>query len=91
RQARQFGFNIDQRRLLLGLYKNPQRRSAEVHQLVSDKLEEVDAHIRELGETRDLLAKLVGACANDEDADCTIIDTLASQQERTQTMAEIKR
>ena len=81
RQARQFGFNIDQCRLLLGLYKNPQRRSTEVHQLVSDKLEEVDAHIRELGETRDLLAKLVGACANDEDAECAIIDRLAGQQE----------
>jgi len=91
RQARQFGFNIDQCRLLLGLYKNPQRRSAEVHHLVSDKLEEVDAHIRELGETRDLLATLVGACANDEDADCSIIGRLASQQGRTQTMAEIKR
>jgi Cu(I)-responsive transcriptional regulator len=91
RQARQFGFNIDQCRLLLGLYKNPQRRSAEVHQLVSDKLEEVDAHIRELGETRELMAKLVGACANNEDADCVIIDRLAGQQEQTQTLAEIKR
>ncbi|MEZ0122022.1 MAG: MerR family transcriptional regulator [Candidatus Reddybacter sp.] len=91
RQARQFGFNIDQCRLLLGLYKNPQRRSAEVHQLVSDKLEEVDAHIRELGETRELLAKLVGACANDEAADCVIIDRLAGQQEQTQILAEVKR
>ncbi len=91
RQARQFGFNLDQCRLLLGLYKNPRRRSAEVHQLVSDKLEEVDTHIRELGETRDLLAKLVGACANDEDADCVIIDRLASQQEQAQTLSEVKR
>lgn len=84
RQARQFGFNIDQCRLLLDLYKNPQRRSAEVHQLVSDKLEEVDAHIRELADTRELLAKLVGACANDDDADCAIIDRLASPQEQSQ-------
>lgn len=83
RQARQFGFNIDQCRLLLDLYKNPQRRSAEVHHLVSDKLEEVDAHIRELGETRDLLAQLVGICANNEAADCAIIDTLAGQREQT--------
>ncbi len=92
RQARQFGFNIDQCRLLLGLYKNPQRRSAEVHQLVSDKLEEVDAHIRELGETRDLLATLVGTCANDEDADCAIIETLSGEQEKVQnkTLTEIK-
>jgi MerR family copper efflux transcriptional regulator len=82
RQARQFGFSIDQCRLLLGLYKNPQRRSAEVHQLVSDKLEEVDAHIRELADTRELLANLVGACANDEDADCVIIDRLAGQKEQ---------
>lgn len=84
RQARQFGFNIDQCRLLLDLYKNPQRRSAEVHQLVSDKLEEVDAHIHELADTRELLAKLVGACANDDDADCAIIDRLASPQEQSQ-------
>ena len=90
RQARQFGFNIEQCRLLLGLYKNPQRRSTEVHQLVSKKLSEVDARIRELGETRDLLAKLVGACANDEDADCSIIDSLAGQQEQAALAAEIK-
>ena len=90
RQARQFGFNIGQCRLLLGLYKNPQRRSTEVHQLVSDKLKEVDAHIRELGETRDLLARLVGACANDEDAECAIIDTLAGQQEQSQVVEEGK-
>ena len=90
RQARQFGFNIDQCRLLLGLYKNPQRRSAEVHQLVSDKLEEVDAHIRELGETRDLLATLVGACANDDAADCVIIDRLVGQEEQTQALSESK-
>ncbi len=75
---------------MLGLYKNPQRRSTEVHQLVSDKLEEVDAHIRELGETRDLLARLVGACANDEDAECAIIDTLAGQQEQSQVVEESK-
>jgi len=91
RQARQFGFNIGQCRLLLGLYNNPQRRSAEVHQLVSDKLEEVDAHIRELAETRELLAKLVGACANDDDADCAIIDRLAAQQNPNQTLGEVKR
>ncbi len=90
RQARQFGFNIDQCRLLLGLYKNPQRRSTEVHQLVSDKLKEVDAHIRELGETRDLLARLVGACANDEDAECAIIDRLAGQQKQRQVVEEDK-
>lgn len=90
RQARQFGFNIDQCRLLLGLYKNPQRRSAEVHQLVSDKLEEVDAHIRELGETRDLLATLVGACANDDAADCVIINRLVGQEEQTQVLSESK-
>ncbi|MBL4783124.1 MAG: MerR family transcriptional regulator [Porticoccaceae bacterium] len=89
RQARQFGFNIDQCRLLLALYKNPQRRSAEVHHLVSEKLAEVDAHIRELGETRDLLAQLVGACPNDEASDCSIIDTLAGQPE--QAVAEKKR
>ena len=90
RQARQFGFNISQCRLLLGLYRNPQRRSAEVHQLVNDKLEEVDAHIRELGETRDLLARLVGACANDDEAECAIIETLAGQQELDQVSAEVK-
>ncbi|MBQ0720686.1 MAG: MerR family transcriptional regulator [Gammaproteobacteria bacterium] len=85
RQARQFGFNIAQCRLLLGLYKNPQRRSGEVHQLVSDKLEEVDAHIRELGETRDLLASLVGACSNNDEPDCAIIDSLADPREQVES------
>ncbi|OUS11015.1 hypothetical protein A9Q89_10200 [Gammaproteobacteria bacterium 53_120_T64] len=90
RQARQFGFNIDQCRLLLALYKNPQRRSTEVHQLVSDKLTEVDAHIRELGATRDLLAQLVGVCPNNEEADCAIIDTLSGQSEQSQVVKGVE-
>ncbi|MDO7653060.1 MAG: MerR family transcriptional regulator, partial [Porticoccus sp.] len=38
RKARKFGFSINECRVLLALWANPNRRSAEVHGLVTEKV-----------------------------------------------------
>ena len=82
RQARQFGFSIEECRSLLELWINPQRRSAEVHELVADKVKDIDQHMRELRAMKKLLVDLMGQCADDENADCAIIDHLAGEKSR---------
>lgn len=78
RQARQFGFSLEECRELVALYRDPQRRSAQVHALVEDKLAEVDQRIKELRSMKKLLVELVSSCPNDEGSDCEIINTLSS-------------
>ena len=81
RHARQFGFSIDECRELLGLWANPNRRSAEVHTLVSDKVCDIDQHIRELMEMKTVLTELLDECPGDESPNCSIIAKLASELE----------
>lgn len=77
RHARQFGFSIDECRELLSLWANPNRRSAEVHSLVSDKVRDIEKHIRELREMKKMLTELLKKCPGDDSSECAIIDKLA--------------
>lgn len=81
RHARQFGFSIDECRELLSLWANPQRRSAEVHQLVTEKVLDIDRHIRELQEMKSVLSGLLDECPGNDSPHCTIIDKLATDSE----------
>ncbi|WP_461481434.1 Cu(I)-responsive transcriptional regulator [Porticoccus sp.] len=81
RHARQFGFSIDQCRVLLALWANPRRRSAEVHQLVTEKVRDIDRHIRELNEMKDMLSTLLAQCPGDDSPHCAIINKLATDSE----------
>lgn len=78
RHARQFGFSIEECRQLLNLWLNPARQSAEVHALVTEKVDEIEKRIRELKRMKKLLTQLMSNCADDENPECVIIDTLAS-------------
>jgi len=77
RHARQFGFSIDECRELLSLWANPNRRSAEVHSLLSDKVRDIEKHIRELREMKKILTELLEKCPGDDSSECAIIDKLA--------------
>lgn len=77
RHARQFGFGLDDCKKLLELYDNPKRRSQEVHDLVADKLTDIEQRIADLQAMKTVLEEMSGQCPNDEGADCAIIDTLA--------------
>lgn len=81
RHARQFGFSIEECRELLALWSNPRRRSAEVHQLVTEKVSNIDRHIRELREMKDMLSSLLAQCPGDDSPNCAIINKLATDSE----------
>ena len=76
RRAREFGFNIEECRELLGLYEDQNRSSADVKQIASKKLEEIRAKQRELQALHDDLSHLVKTCNGDHRPDCPIIDYL---------------
>ncbi|MGV6806610.1 MAG: Cu(I)-responsive transcriptional regulator [bacterium] len=79
RQARQFGFSIEECRALLSLWQNPARKSAEVHGLVAHKVTEIERHIRELREMKKVLKSLLASCPDNENPECGIIDQLAGK------------
>ena len=79
-RAQDFGFSIEDCRVLLSLYLNPERKSAEVHELVEKKLQNVDQRIRELRSMCDLLDKLNSDYPDDMQPECAIIDSMAGRE-----------
>lgn len=76
RKSREFGFSIEECRELLDLFQDQDRASAEVKQLASKRLEEIEVKQRELQSLHDELAHLVKSCRGDHRPDCPIIDYL---------------
>lgn len=79
RHTRQFGFDLKECKTLLDLYRDPQRRSQDVHEVVADKLHDIEQRINELQTMKTLLEAMSGLCPNDHGAECAIIDALASR------------
>lgn len=77
KRARAFGFSIDECRDLLGLQADPNRSSADVRAIASDRLDEIKAKQRELELLYRELSTLVAACCGDDQPDCPIIDHLS--------------
>ncbi len=61
---------------LLALWEDKSRASADVRQLASDHLIEIEAKIADLTAMRDTLAHLVHCCAGDNRPDCPILKSL---------------
>ena len=76
-QCRAVGFNLDECRELLGLYRAPNRRSAEVKSLVLAHVAQVEAQLEQLEVMRGTLLAMAEQCPGDDHADCAIIDNLA--------------
>lgn len=83
RRSRQAGFSIEECRSLLCARRNANRRSADVHKLVSSKLLQLEDKIAELTIMRDNLAELAAACAADDAAHCEIIARLSVEGDRS--------
>jgi MerR family copper efflux transcriptional regulator len=81
RHARQFGFALDECKQLLALYTNPGRQSRDVHNLVAEKLADIELRIAELKNMKRVLEEMSGQCPNDEGAACAILDNLARPDE----------
>ena len=77
-RARELGFSIEDCRLLLGLYEDRGRESAQVRQVATEHLGRIDDKIAQLQAMRATLARLIESCAGDNRPDCPILDDLGS-------------
>ncbi|MDE3237888.1 MAG: Cu(I)-responsive transcriptional regulator [Paracoccaceae bacterium] len=78
-RARSLGFSIEECRMLLALWEDRSRASADVKALAQKHLDAIDAKIVELQGMRDTLASLVHHCAGDHRPDCPILSDLAGE------------
>ncbi|MGI9522493.1 MAG: Cu(I)-responsive transcriptional regulator [Hyphomicrobiaceae bacterium] len=79
-QARNLGFDIEDCRILLELYSDPNRASAQVKAIAKDRLASVDKKLAELEAMRLVLSRLVEQCRGDDQPDCPIIESLAGDR-----------
>ena len=76
RRARDLGFSLERIRVLLGLWGDPTRSSAEVKALALTHIKELDGKARHLQEMADVLRGLAADCDGDGRPDCPIIASL---------------
>lgn len=76
-RARGLGFSIEDCRLLLALYEDRDRASADVRDLALAHLDQISRKISELEAMKRTLSGLVDACAGDMRPDCPILSGLA--------------
>lgn len=76
-RARSLGFPVEDCRMLLSLYRDKGRSSAEVRALAAAHLEAIRAKIAALDELAATLQRLCEACHGDERPECPIIEELA--------------
>ncbi len=75
-RARSLGFSVRECRQLIGLYRNPDRASAEVKALAEQRIEAIDRKLAELAAMRATLARLAESCHGDLRPECPILDDL---------------
>ena len=79
-RSRSLGFTIEECRLLLSLYDDRDRASADVKAIANSKIEQIDKKIVELQSLRSTLNQLAAQCHGDDKPDCPIMDDLAGGQ-----------
>lgn len=78
-RARSLGFTVGECRLLLSLYEDENRNSADVRTIALDHLQRIDEKIDQLQSLRRTLADLIETCHGDHRPDCPILDDLAGE------------
>lgn len=78
-RARGLGFSIEECRVLLSLYEDENRASADVKAIASGHMRDIDRKIAELQSMRHTLAHLIEVCDGDHRPDCPILDELAGE------------
>lgn len=76
RRARDLGLSIERIKLLVGLWRDRERSSADVKRVAQEHVTELDAKILELTAMRDTLQELADACHGDQRPDCPILHDL---------------
>lgn len=79
RQCRDLGLSLERIKLLLDLWRNDQRSSAEVKQIALAHVAELETKIADMRSMADTLRKLADRCHGDNDPACAIIDALSVQ------------
>src|SRR5918998_2667217 len=79
RRARDLGFSIEQIRLLLRLWSDRQRSSAEAKAIALEHMAELKQRARQLNKMADALKHLASACEGDSRPECPIIKGLEGQ------------
>jgi len=79
-RSREVGFDIEECRQLLGLYRDPARHSAHARELVLEKHRRLQERIEQLRAMQTVLADMAGRCHGDEGPECAIIDDLAGRE-----------
>ena len=77
KRARDLGFSIDEVTSLLALWADEERASADVKELATRHLEDIERKISELKNLRKTMRGLIDSCHGDARADCPILDDLA--------------
>ena len=80
-RSRSLGFTIEECRLLLSLYEDDHRASADVKLIANQKIAEVDRKIKELQSLKKTLSALAKNCHGDDKPDCPIMDDLAGRRD----------
>lgn len=78
-RARALGFTIEDCRVLLSLYEDKSRASAEVKAIANRHLAQISAKIAALQAMQATLGHLVTCCAGDSRPDCPILADLAAK------------
>ena len=78
RRSRDLGFTMKEIQMLLGLWQNRRRASADVKELAMKHIADLDARIAEMQAMRLALTKLADCCHGDQRPDCPILEDLAS-------------
>ncbi len=79
-RTRATGFGLQESRELLELYRNPDRHSRDVKELVGHTLQRVHEKIQELQLMAETLDALYEGCGGGDDPQCPIITRLADQE-----------
>lgn len=74
-RAQKMGFSLAEIAHLLAMRENPQQARDEVRTLTSEKLQEVELHLKDLTLLRDELRLLLNLCRGAKDG-CPIIETI---------------
>lgn len=78
KRARTLGFSVQRIQLLVGLWHDRHRASADVKRIALAHVDELAAKIAELQAMKDTLQELADACDGDHRPDCPILKGLAS-------------
>lgn len=76
-RARALGFSIEDCRILLDLYEDKSRESAQVKAVAEGHLTEIDNKIALLKSMRETLSQLIETCHGDHRPDCPILKDLS--------------